>query len=95
MATIKATRYCRYENTFCEFATEHGYCQQTACTKQKPQETLSTTININCEELAEITYETCADALLKLWMDKIITDSEYNRIMDRLNNWGKSHVQLN
>ena len=50
--------------------------------------------DINCEELSEITYETCATALLKLWIDKIITDDEYNQITDRLNNWGKDHEQL-
>lgn len=32
-----------------------------------------------------IGYRECSDALLKLWMDDIITDGEYNRIMDRLN----------
>lgn len=33
----------------------------------------------------QITYRDCSDALLMLWMDNIITDGEYNRIMDRLN----------
>ena len=32
-----------------------------------------------------ITYQDCSDAMLKLWMDDILTDGEYNRIMDRLN----------
>ena len=35
----------------------------------------------------EITYQTCSDALLKMWMDNVLTDGEYNRIMDRLNAW--------
>lgn len=35
----------------------------------------------------EITYQTCSDALLKMWMDNVLTDSEYNRIMDKLNAW--------
>ncbi len=34
---------------------------------------------------ATISYKDCAEVLLKLWCDNIITDGEYNRIMDRLN----------
>ena len=36
---------------------------------------------------SEITYQTCSDALLKMWMDNVLTDGEYNRIMDKLNAW--------
>ena len=38
------------------------------------------------EEPTEITYQNCSDALLKMWMDNVLTDAEYNRIMDKLNN---------
>lgn len=44
------------------------------------------------EQNAEIQYSDCADALLKLWMENIITDGEYNRIMDRLNKAHKDGV---
>lgn len=37
------------------------------------------------EHNSEIKYSDCADALLKLWMENIITDGQYNLIMDRLN----------
>ena len=37
-------------------------------------------------EPTEITYQNCSDALLKMWMDNVLTDAEYNRIMDKLNN---------
>ena len=33
----------------------------------------------------EIGYDDCANALLKMWMDNVLTDGEYNRIMDKLN----------
>ena len=33
-----------------------------------------------------IDYKDCADAMLKMWMENILTDGEYNRIMDKLNN---------
>ena len=33
----------------------------------------------------EIGYGQCANAMLKMWMDNVVTDGEYNRIMDRLN----------
>lgn len=36
-------------------------------------------------EPQEIGYDQCANAMLKMWIDNVITDGEYNRIMDRLN----------
>ena len=36
-------------------------------------------------EPQEIGYGQCANAMLKMWMDNVVTDGEYNRIMDRLN----------
>ena len=39
----------------------------------------------NPTEPQEIGYGQCANAMLKMWMDNVVTDGEYNRIMDRLN----------
>ena len=36
-------------------------------------------------EVQLIGYQDCANAMLRMWMDNIITDGEYNRIMDKLN----------
>lgn len=36
-------------------------------------------------EVKPIDYKQCADAMLMLWIDNILTDGEYNRIMDKLN----------
>ena len=36
-------------------------------------------------EQTEISYKDCADATLKMWIDNVLTDGEYNRIMNRLN----------
>ena len=36
-------------------------------------------------EVKPISYTDCANAMLKMWMDKVVTDGEYNRIMDKLN----------
>lgn len=36
-------------------------------------------------EQHEIGYSECADAMLKMWIDNVLTDGEYNRIMDKLN----------
>ena len=36
-------------------------------------------------EETTITYQNCADAMLMMWMENIVTDSEYNKIMDKLN----------
>ena len=38
----------------------------------------------------EIGYDGCANALLKMWMDNVLTDGEYYRIANKLNvKWGK------
>lgn len=40
-------------------------------------------------EIKPIEYRDCANAMLKMWMDNVVTDGEYNRIMDKLNaHWG-------
>ena len=36
-------------------------------------------------EQQEISYKDCADATLKMWIDNVLTDGEYNRIMNKLN----------
>jgi len=36
-------------------------------------------------EQHEIGYSECANAMLKMWIDNVLTDGEYNRIMDKLN----------
>ena len=37
------------------------------------------------QEYHEIGYRECADAVLKMWMDNVLTDGEHNRIIDNLN----------
>ena len=36
-------------------------------------------------EQHEIGYSECASAMLKMWIDNVLTDGEYSRIMDKLN----------
>lgn len=36
-------------------------------------------------EIHEIDYRDCSNAMLKMWIDNVLTDGEYNRIMDKLN----------
>lgn len=41
-------------------------------------------------ETIPIDYYDCANAMLKMWMDNVVTDGEYYRIMEKLNaHWGK------
>ena len=41
-------------------------------------------------ETIPIDYYDCANAMLKMWMDNVVTDGEYYRIMDKLiAYWGK------
>ena len=32
-----------------------------------------------------ITYTDCANAMMKMWIDNVLTDRQYNAIMDKLN----------
>lgn len=36
-------------------------------------------------EIKPIEYRDCANAMLRMWMDNVVTDGEYNRIMAKLN----------
>jgi hypothetical protein len=38
-------------------------------------------------EIKPISYTDCANAMLKMWMDNVVTDGEYNKIMDKLNSF--------
>lgn len=42
-------------------------------------------------EVKSISYTECANAMLKMWMDKVITDGEYNRIMEKLNSYWRKN----
>ena len=43
-------------------------------------------------EAKEIGYAECANAMLKMWIDNVLTDGEYNKIMDKLNaHWRKKN----
>lgn len=36
-------------------------------------------------ETKPISYRDCTDAMMKMWMMNVLTDGQYNRIMDKLN----------
>ena len=46
----------------------------------------------NEQDIKPIDYQDCANAMMKMWIDNVITDGEYYRIMDKLNKkWEKSN----
>lgn len=45
------------------------------------------------EKVQPIDYKTCADSMLKMWMENVLTDGEYNKIMDKLNKAHDYHVR--
>lgn len=46
-------------------------------------------------EIKPIDYRDCANAMMRMWMDNVVTDGEYNRIMDKLNAyWGMGNGRL-
>lgn len=38
-------------------------------------------------EVKPISYMDCANALMMMWIDKVLTDGEYKKIMDKLNTY--------
>lgn len=41
----------------------------------------------------EIGYSECANSMLKMWIDNVLTDGEYSHIMDKLNAyWAERRV---
>lgn len=36
------------------------------------------------ERTKPVDYKQCVDAMLMMWMENVVTDAEYNRIMDKL-----------
>jgi hypothetical protein len=36
-------------------------------------------------KIKPISYTDCSNAMLKMWIDDVLTDGEYNKIMDKLN----------
>ena len=38
-----------------------------------------------------IGYQECANAMLKMWIDNVVTDGEYSRIMDKLNSYWRKN----
>lgn len=46
-------------------------------------------------EVEPISYADCSNAMLKMWMDDVVTDGEYRRIMDKLNKkWEINNEQM-
>lgn len=41
------------------------------------------------EEVKPVDYKQCANTMLMMWIVNVLTDGEYNRIMDKLN---KAHT---
>lgn len=44
------------------------------------------------EQAKQIDYQMCSDSMLKMWMENVLSDTEYNRIMDKLNQAHKDGV---
>lgn len=46
-------------------------------------------------EVEPISYMDCSNAMLKMWMDDVVTDGEYRHIMDKLNKkWEINNEQM-
>lgn len=77
-----------------EFVIEHGIETDGAhsISAEKMLEFVRELPSIQSEP-HEIGYDDCANALLKMWIDNVLTDGEYYRIADKLNEkWGKIEI---
>lgn len=54
-------------------------------TKSSVRMTIRHMPTVKDAEVRPIDYQGCSNAMLKMWMDNVVTDGEYNRIMDKLN----------
>ena len=41
----------------------------------------------------DIDYYYCSNAMLKMWIDNVLTDGEYNKIMDKLNDFERKRLE--
>ena len=84
---------CGWNNAECRHKDDTDFC--VTCDNVKIIKLLPSAQ----PEQHEIGYSECANAMLKMWIDKVLTDGEYNRIMDKLNaHWAgrsKNHVNVN
>ena len=62
------------------------YCREDSDTDKKPDQCLLVEIPDN-GKVREIGFAECANALLKMWIDNVVTDDEYNRIVSKLNKY--------
>ncbi len=59
---------------------------ETLGTAEQTEEAVKMAIEA-LSEVKPITYQNCANAMMKMWIEKVVTAGEYNRIMDKLNKW--------
>lgn len=76
-AAIESIRECaEAAHSMHDWDMEQGYLNAIECIEEEPSAQ---------PEVKEIGYAECANAMLKMWIDNVLTDGEYNRIMDKLN----------
>jgi len=46
-----------------------------------------TVYSVQPPEIKPISYHDCTNAMMRMWIDNVLTDGEYNRIMDKLNKY--------
>ena len=71
----------------CVWGTRDGGCASWDCEFIDRDEAVKAWRQLSSAdpEPKEIGYVYCSSALLKMWIDNVLTDGEYNRIMDKLN----------
>lgn len=73
------------QNLLEKYLEDHGADFDALCREYVSENVKDDHLPSAQPEIKPIGYRDCANAMLRMWMDKVITDGEYNRIMDKLN----------
>lgn len=73
---VMPVEYREYQTMNLDDAYEQGWFDLQKCIEELPYAE---------PETKPISYMDCANAMLKMWIDNVLIDGEYKRIMDKLN----------
>lgn len=73
------------QNLLEKYLEDHGADFDALCREYVSENVKDDHLPSAQPEIKPIGYRDCANAMMRMWMDNVITDGEYNRIMDRLN----------
>lgn len=85
-------RYCSVWMEYTEVMSIHEIAERALKASKQSMTKILHDLPSAEPEIKPIEYRDCANAMMKMWIDGVLTDGEYNRIMDKLNaHWRKKN----